>query len=333
MRIPFWPQGYPDHQMFLRGVLAYLKAVRGTLVCNGTTGLLLTIRSVMQRRTVGEYVILPSFAHPATLQAVLWNNLIPIFADVNEQTWGLTEETIRAVAIDPRQVRCIVAVATFGFLPVLPDVLLVKDEQIPVVLDACQAFGSFSYAGEGSRQPTAYSFAPGKVYPQGGGGLVTYADEDEAFWQSATRWGGAFCGGLNAQITVALPSAFSIKAVEAEIAERLRLVALYDMQLGITAHRRFRWNGQFYPVRILEGTVDARRRILLTMHDAGIECRPYFSPALHHRLPGHGARLPVTEMLSRTMCCLPIYPGIAEPKQMVMMFRACVEEEGCRLSR
>src|SRR5216684_4185611 len=85
-----------------------LEVKHAVAVSSGTTGLMLTYQAL---DLTGE-VIVPSFTFMATVSALRWAGLRPVFADVDLETTNLSLQAVRA-AITP-QTTAIVAVHNFG---------------------------------------------------------------------------------------------------------------------------------------------------------------------------------------------------------------------------
>ena len=116
-------------------IAAYLGVRHATNVTNGTVALMIALRALDLR---GE-VIVPSFTFPATVQAISWAGLTPVFCDVDPATHMLTAENVRKL-IGPR---------TSGVLGVHlwgracdPDALqkLCLENNLRLLFDAAHAF-------------------------------------------------------------------------------------------------------------------------------------------------------------------------------------------------
>ena len=59
-------------------------------VCNATIGLMLAIREAIGARPDPRkrYALMPSFTFAAAAQAALWNQLTPLFCDINREDWS-----------------------------------------------------------------------------------------------------------------------------------------------------------------------------------------------------------------------------------------------------
>lgn len=115
-----------------------------------------------------DEVILPTYVCKNVLNAVLSLKAVPIFSDVNE--FGvITNSTIEKVI--SRRTKVIIGVHTFGNHC---DIGALHSFNLPVIEDACQAFGSFfGGSAAGSFGTLAvYSFQATKMMTTGEGGML-----------------------------------------------------------------------------------------------------------------------------------------------------------------
>ena len=148
----------------------------------------------------GDEVIVPAYTFVATALAVLHQNAIPVFVDVETKTWGMDPELVEA-AITPRT-RCIIPVHIHGN-PCELDALLAigKKHGIPVFEDACQSHGA-EYRGKrvGSYGALgAFSLQSSKGLSCGEGGLLVTNDPQLFERASRTRMFGENVGLMDAQ--------------------------------------------------------------------------------------------------------------------------------------
>jgi perosamine synthetase len=132
----------------------------------------------------GDEVIVPAFTFVASGTAVLHHNAIPVFVDVEPDTWTL----------DPAKIEAAITPYTKGIMPVQlngycadmdPIMDIAKKHNLVVIEDACQAHGA-TYKGKkaGSIGHLAgFSLNSWKNLPAGDGGLFVTNDED--FFENA----------------------------------------------------------------------------------------------------------------------------------------------------
>ena len=144
------------------------------VVCVGncTAGLMLALMAVAPGR--GGYCIMPSFTFVASAHAALAAGLVPLFIDVDPQSWTVTQAGVtEAIRSADRPVAAALVVSPFG-APV--DVAawddFAEDRGIPVVIDAAAGFDG-AVAGKSS---VVISFHATKVIGTGEGGVVLSRD-------------------------------------------------------------------------------------------------------------------------------------------------------------
>jgi perosamine synthetase len=127
----------------------------------------------------GDEVVVPAFTFVATALSVLHQNAIPVFVDIEPQTWGMDPKLLEA-AITPRT-KAIMPVHIHG-TPCDFDAIrtVAAHHGIPVIEDACQAAGS-EYRGKkvGSLgHMAAFSLQSSKNLACGEGGLFVTSDPE-----------------------------------------------------------------------------------------------------------------------------------------------------------
>lgn len=107
---------------------------------SGTTAIELAIQAIGLHE--GCKVLVPSYTFPATVTAILRNRLIPIFCDVDENTWCLTAESAR-LAKHRSDISLVIPVTTFGNpLPTKEWATFSAETATPVVIDSSAALGA-----------------------------------------------------------------------------------------------------------------------------------------------------------------------------------------------
>lgn len=173
----FWGVGGSRKKEFEEKFAAYQHAKYGIAVTSGTTALEISLRAL--GLGCGDEVIVPSYTFMATAIAVLYVNAIPVFADIDPETYN----------IDPKSVEAMISERTRAILPVHiggrpadMDALLslAKKHNLYIVEDACQAWGA---EWKGLRvgaigEMGAFSFQSSKNITSGEGGMIVTNSED-----------------------------------------------------------------------------------------------------------------------------------------------------------
>jgi len=299
------------------------------LVANGGLGLMVALRALTEASSSGvREVAVPSFTYIATISAILWAGLKPVFVDVDADSWHAEPASLeRAVEERGDSLACLLPCSTFGTAPPVETRRawedLARQAAVPLLVDSAAGLGSTDEEGcalgdQGDAE--IFSMHATKPFAVGEGGLVVARRADLA---ARVRQLSRF--GLDA--TRALPGAPGLNAKMSEVhaATGLAVLDRFDECLGrrrasaarivetLSPHGfRFQINAahstwQFVPTLAPDAT--ARRRILVEAEAAGVELRNYHQP-LHLMAPLRGHEmvggLEVTRELGARILSLPM---------------------------
>lgn len=165
----------PQHKLLEESLLKVLKAPSLSLFNNGTIALIVACQSM---RLSGEVITTP-FTFAATPHVLAWNNIKPIFCDIDPVTMNIDAAKIESM-ITP-QTTGILSVHVFG-TPC--DVVAIQDVAdrygLRVIYDAAHAFGvEIDGAGVGTfGDVSMFSFHATKLFHTAEGGALTYTDKN-----------------------------------------------------------------------------------------------------------------------------------------------------------
>jgi dTDP-4-amino-4,6-dideoxygalactose transaminase len=299
--------------------------------CNGTVALQVALRAL---ELSGEIVTTP-FTFPATVHAIQWNGLVPVFCDVDPETYNL----------DPRAAESCLSPATSGILPVHVfgnpcDVerleKLAINHRLRVLYDAAHCFGvetlgrSIGSWGDLS----VLSFHATKLFHTAEGGAIVGSDPALRKRISALRnFGildeetvkGVGLNGKLSEVHAAIGLAL-LDRIDEEIERRTRLVQRYRAALEGVAGLRFqqlarhtRPNCGYFPVE-----VDAERfgldrdGVFRALRAENVYARKYFFPLCsenesYRDLPSARPELlPHARRLAARVLCLPLFGEMAD---------------------
>jgi dTDP-4-amino-4,6-dideoxygalactose transaminase len=165
--------GGPQHVAFETAVQKTLNVPHLSLFNNGTIALIVAVQSL---RLQGEVITTP-FTFPATTHVLAWNNITPVFCDIDPET----------LTLDPSGVEALITHRTTGILGVhvygIPCNVarigaLAEQHGLRVVYDAAHAFQTeVDGVGIGNfGDISMFSFHPTKLFHSGEGGCLTMAD-------------------------------------------------------------------------------------------------------------------------------------------------------------
>ncbi len=146
---------------------------------NGTA----TLHSALYAAGVraGDEVIVPPLTMSATTMAVLHADAVPVFADVDEDTFQIDPKSIKKL-ITPKT-KAIITVALYGLSPEMDEIMdIAKKNKIKVIEDDAQCFlGTYKGKMVGAiGDLSSFSFQGSKHMTAGEGGMVCTNDGDMA---------------------------------------------------------------------------------------------------------------------------------------------------------
>ncbi len=153
----------------------YIKVKHAIAVSNGTTALHTAL--LAHDIKAGDEIITTPFSFVATANAIRMTGAIPVFVDIEEDTYNLDPKLIEK-AITPRT-KAIMPVHLFG-LPANMGALttIAKKHNLIIIEDACQAHGAeYQNQKVGSFGTGCFSFYPTKNMTTGEGGIITTNDD------------------------------------------------------------------------------------------------------------------------------------------------------------
>jgi dTDP-4-amino-4,6-dideoxygalactose transaminase len=292
-----------------------------------------TVRSGARSESLGE-VIIPSFTFLAGPAAIVWNNLRPVFIDVDPRTTNVTPQAV-AAAITPRTV-AITACHNFGNPCDVASLAAVAAEHgLPFIVDAAHGFGASMHGRPVGAGATAqvFSLSPTKLLVAGEGGIVaTDCDCLAHFVRLGREYGNdgsydALFAGVNGRMPElsAAVGLSSLAMLDDVASQRRQIAARYRQELeqlpgigfvesaagGVSNHKDF--SITIDPARF-GMTRDSVRRALAAR---GIETRTYYDPPCHRQTAfehfhDRTRSLPGTDTLSARSLSLPIGAHVDE---------------------
>jgi len=311
-------------QEFERRIADFVGVRHCISMCNATVALEITTRALGMS---GE-VIVPSFTFIATAHALQWQEITPVFCDIDPATHNLDPARVEEM-ITPRTTG-IIGVHVWG-RPCVVDALtgIARRRGLKLIFDAAHAFGC-SHGGRmigGFGDAEVYSFHATKFLNSFEGGAVV-TDDDALAGRVRLMKNFGFAGydnvsyiGTNGKMTEVC-AAMGLSSLESmadvidvnrknylQYREELKevpgvRVAAYD--------ERDRCNYQYVVLEVDEsGPLPARDFLARILHAENVFVRRYFHPGCHRMepyrsyFPHAGLLLPNTERLARRVLLLP----------------------------
>jgi dTDP-4-amino-4,6-dideoxygalactose transaminase len=298
--------------------------------CNGTVALQTALRALDLR---GEVITTP-FTFPATVHAIEWNGLTPVFCDVDPHTFNLDPD--RAAELCGPDTCALLPVHVFGN-PCAVDALaaLAGARGLKIVYDAAHAF-AVTHRGRpigAFGDLSVFSFHATKLFHTAEGGAVAGADaslrrriallrnfgivgEDEV--------SGVGTNGKMSELHAALGLAL-LERLDGELRGRARAHALYAERLagvdGISLQRLAADttpNHAYLAVQVDAGAFGlGRDQLHAALRAENVVTRKYFWPLCsqneaYRRLPSaRPERLPVATRIAARVLCLPLFGDLS----------------------
>ncbi|PJI27153.1 DegT/DnrJ/EryC1/StrS family aminotransferase [Prevotella intermedia] len=314
------------HQQLEKALADYLKVPYVCLFTNGTLPLLCALQAL---RITGEVITTP-YSFVATTHTLWWNNIKPVFVDIEPVTCNIDPDKIEA-AITP-QTTAIMPVHVYGKPCDTERIQEIADKYgLKVIYDAAHAFGvevngkSILEVGDIS----TLSFHATKVYNTiEGGALVCHDEKTKQRIDYLKNFGFAdeitvIGPGINGKMDE-IRSAYgllNLKQVDSAIAARQQIAneyrrALHDVK-GISFMDDIpgvRHNYSYFPIFIdKEKYGMTRDELYFKMKEQGVWGRRYFYPLISEFSTYRGLESSRPEKLlnahkmADTVICLPMH--------------------------
>lgn len=313
----------PVVQEFEKRIAEYLGVKNCVAMCNGTIALEIAIRALR----LGGEVIIPSWTFIATAHALHWQEITPVFADIDPRTHNINPAAVRRM-ITPRT-SAIIGVHLWGRAAPVDELQEIADEHgLKLMFDAAHAFGS-TYKGESIGRFGAcevLSFHATKAFNTMEGGAVVTNDDELAEAMRLMRNFG-FAGydnvihpGTNGKMieVCAAMGLANLDAIDSVIEVNRRNHAEYTCALSaiegisVLAYDPGERNSHHYVVLELAArNVGLRDRIIDALKAENVLARKYFWPGCHKMMPylalypHAGLVLPNTEDVAERIVVLP----------------------------
>lgn len=318
----------PLHQRLEKALCDYLGVSHLALFTNATVALVTAFQAL---KISGEVITTP-YSFVATAHCLMWNQLKPVFVDVEPGSLNMDPARIEA-AITP-ETRAILPVHCYGHPCQVEAIQAIADHHgLKVVYDAAHAFGVRDAGGSVLRHGdlSILSFHATKVFNTFEGGAIICPDAE-----TKTRIDQLKNFGISDEVTIEAPglngkmsefnAAFGLlqlKHVDESIAHRRVLDAHYRERLApvkgircLPAGTETVANHSYFPILVEPDFGLDRDALYEALKGHGIVARRYFYPlisdfAVYRDLPSaRGANLPVAAKAAQQVLCLPIYPAL-----------------------
>lgn len=322
-------------------------------MCNATVALEVLVRALDLK---GE-VIVPSFTFVATAHALQWQQITPVFCDIDPLTHNLNPARIEDL-VTPRTTG-IIGVHLWGRPCPIDELQAIADSNgLALLFDAAHAFGcKYGARNIGSfGRAEVLSFHATKFINAGEGGAVV-TDDDALATQVRLMKNFGFVGydevasiGTNGKMTElsAAMGLTNLESVESFTQINRENFEFYGRELanvpGVSLIRYDKNENPNYQYVVVEieaaKTGLTRDELLAVLHAENVLARRYFYPGVHRMepycssFPGSGLSLPETEALANRVLVLPTGTAVktADIGKICAIIRVAIEH-GAEISR
>ena len=317
-------------ESFEKEAAEYLRVKHAVGLNSGTDALVIALRALGVGE--GDEVITSPFTFFATAEAICLVGADPVFADVEEHSFNIDVDEVKKLITT--KTKAVMPVHLYGRIAGSKnekiDMSDLKEtcQGVPIIEDACQAFGAGDPRAGGLGKIGCFSFYPTKnLSAFGDGGLLTTNDPEIAQKSRMLRQHGEKSRynnellGYNSRLDAIQAAILRVKLKHIskwnlqrrEAAERYEKllkgvggIILPEITCGHIFHQ--------YTLRILNTNRDALKE---EMQKRGVISMVYY-PIPANKLPVFKNRFPscpISEKLSKEVLSLPIWPEIKPEQQ------------------
>ncbi len=319
----------PFHQQLEEKLCEYLGVQYISLFANGTLAMVTALQAL---RITGEVITTP-FSFVATTHALWWNNIKPVFVDIEPETCTLDPDKIEAAITS--LTTAILPVHVYGN-PCKVDRIeeIAKRYGLKVLYDAAHTFGAKlkgrSLCDFGDM--AVLSFHATKVFNTfEGGAIVCHSKEMKEHIDNLKNFGfqgetTVVTSGINAKMNEmqAAIGLLQLKYIDRLIDERKEIADTYREHLknisGINFISDVKYMHHcysYFPIFVEKEKYGLDRDALYEkLKENNIFGRRYFYPLISQFPTYRGlesalaGKMPVAERTAKEVICLPIYPGL-----------------------
>jgi dTDP-4-amino-4,6-dideoxygalactose transaminase len=316
------------HHELEKALCEYLGVKYISLFANGTLAL---VTALQEMRITGEVITTP-YSFVATTHALWWNNIKPVFVDIDPDNFNINPEAIEA-AITPKT-SAILPVHVYGNPCNVERIKKIADTYgLKVIYDACHTFGvtinGLPVLNFGDL--SVMSFHATKVYNTfEGGAIISHDVATKNRIDNLKNFGFAdgqvVAPGINAKMNEVQSAMglLQLKYIDNVIEKRKKIAEQYRLNLqGIKGLRYLedfpgvRHCYPYFPILVKkEEFGQTRDDVFERLAKNNIYGRRYFFPLISQFSTYRGlesaqpGKMPIAEKISQEVLCLPIYPDL-----------------------
>lgn len=331
LKTPYLSLG-PKQDIFQDKFSRYIGTKYAVAVNSGTSGLDLVMQAL--GISSGDEVITTAYSFIASSNSILFNRAIPVFADIDRQTFNIDICKIEKKITS--KTKAILAVHVFGLPTDMISInRIARKYELRVIEDSCEALGaSIDGKKAGTFSDAAvFGFYPNKQITTGEGGMVVTDNSRIAKLITSLKNQGRSADGKFVRlgynyrlsdINCALGIS-QLDKINRILQRRLEVAKLYNSRInaiGEVTHLAdvvgYKRSWFVYIVKLSDKYSLADKHIIMKdMRRHGVDCGDYF-PAIHltpfykKQFGFKRGDFPVTEQISDRTFALPFYNNITK---------------------
>ncbi len=320
-----------NHKEFELKLCDELDSPYVSLFSNCTIALMVAIKAL----DIKGDVLTSPFSFPASVSSLLWNNLNPIFCDIDYKTFNLDPKLIESSLT--KNTQAILAVHAFGYPCQIDEISCIANQySLKVIYDGAAAYGSkykhksvLSYG-----DLSVVSFHATKILNTFEGGAIcckslslkNKIDSIKNF--GFNNLNNIDYIGINGKMNE-FSSLLGLKQLKyfSDICQkRTEIRDIYNSffsKLNLIEIPKILfdddYNNTYYPILISPKSKYSRDEILSILLEKNIYARKYYHPLLSEVQcfvnESKSYKLPIAEDISERIICLPIYPSLSFVEQ------------------
>lgn len=313
-------------------------------VNSGTSGLHLAIRAL--GITENDEVITSPFSFIASANCILYEKAIPVFVDVEEETYNIDPKKIETKITS--KTKALLIPHIFGKSANMTEIMAIaRKYRLAVIEDACESILA-THCGKNTGvfgDISVFAFYPNKQMTTGEGGIIITNSEDfYKYCKSAAnqgrsddkQWLSHDKLGYNYrmdEMSAALGLS-QLTKIDFLISKRQELARIYSAELATLSGVKIMNSDHLnehswfvYPIRVNERIRD---QLIKKLFEKEVQSKAYFSPCIHlqpfyqQEYRYQEGDFPTAERLSKETLILPLYPGLSE-KEIILIRRALAD--------
>jgi len=164
---------------FEKSIVDYTGVEYALALSSATAGLHLALRVLNIKR--GDFILTSSFTFIGSVNAILYQNALPIFVD-SDESWNISPTLLKeAIKKSPKKPKALIITHLYGQMAKIDEIIeICKDNDIYLIEDSAESLGA-SFNGKQSGtfgDFGVFSFNGNKILTTSGGGMLVSHNEE-----------------------------------------------------------------------------------------------------------------------------------------------------------